>query len=107
MSSRTERVFLDTDAERAIGLDCIDVADRRWNGALIPRVHARQVRAFVQRWKEADPNGTWGEVYERPDGALVVTRNDSDDPDDWDTWLPVGHDEHGAIYELEGWMWTR
>ena len=42
---------------------------RRWNGWQVPVVRAHTFRAFIAGCQQADPNGTWGRVYEGKDRA--------------------------------------
>lgn len=96
------RVYLDTDTEHQIPLECLGLRPERWNGYVVPIATAEQMATFVAAWRSADPNGTWGETYIRVhDGALVVTRNDSSNPDDWEVWEA----STWRAYDVVGWTW--
>ena len=111
MTTTTAHTFhLDTEDPSTAPTITAIAEGPRWNGWRSPVVTAAAMRAFVAHWRSIDPNGTWGEVREMApaDGVpvLVVTRSDSDDPDDWDVWPGEYVDNGTPVYEVSGWVWT-
>lgn len=82
-----------------------------WNGFKEPWCTAGQMRRFIDAWRANDPNGTWGDVRVaefpgvRP--KLIVTRNDSDEPEDWDAFDWVGTTPSGEdVFKITGWVFV-
>ena len=86
-----------------LALRAHSLLDTTWNGWVRPVATAAAMTDFLARWRHKDPDGTWGETYER-DGHLICTSADNED----DSFPRVGTAHSGeALYDLTGWVWVR
>lgn len=117
-------VVLDTDSADPgykIGLEYHDLGPT-WNGWESPVVTAAQMREFIRRWRDNDPNGEWdGELTERPASDVVgtIVRSDIGWPNphelvfksevrDEDVWTQVGTTTSGErLYRIDGWTFIK
>lgn len=98
------QVFLDTDEDQLIPLECVAISDQTWNGYLIPHVTVDAFKRFVAAWAQADRNGTFGEVFVDGD-SICHQPNDTYDDFYMETW-PLVASTPEPLYAIDGWTFV-